>query len=132
MFAITLNEESYIASFSDKYRTPESILVDELPDADPEKLKCYKYVIDEFVFDADMYSLIESRKSTKCQIESITSKIATLKDVLNSTDYRIIKCCEYSLSNLELPYDIESLHAERQALRDQINALEDQLNTKEE
>lgn len=57
--------------------------------------------------------------------EEITqARIAELKSELNSTDYKIIKCSECSLAGVELPYDIAELHAERQALRDEINELE--------
>lgn len=51
-------------------------------------------------------------------------QIAALKAGLEATDYKIIKCSEYQLAGLELPYDVAALHAERQALRDKINALE--------
>lgn len=53
-------------------------------------------------------------------------RIAELKADLTSTDYKIIKCSECSLAGIELPYDITALHAERQALRDEINELENQ------
>lgn len=51
-------------------------------------------------------------------------RIAELKEQLNGTDYKIIKCSECSLAGVELPYDITELHAQRQALRDAINELE--------
>lgn len=51
-------------------------------------------------------------------------RIAELKAQLNSTDYKIVKCSECSLAGVELPYDIAELHAERQAIRDEINELE--------
>lgn len=51
-------------------------------------------------------------------------RIAQLKIQLNSTDYKIIKCSECSLVGEELPYNIAELHAQRQALRDEINELE--------
>ena len=51
-------------------------------------------------------------------------RIAELKSQLNGTDYKIIKCSECQLAGEELPYDIVALHAERQALRDEINELE--------
>lgn len=43
---------------------------------------------------------------------------------LSSSDYKVIKCYEYSLAGLELPYNIEELHAEREAIREEIRALE--------
>ena len=51
-------------------------------------------------------------------------EINALKDELAATDYRIIKCSEYNLAGQTLPYDIDELHARRQALRDRINELE--------
>lgn len=51
--------------------------------------------------------------------------IAELKAELASTDYMLIKCAEYSFAGEELPYDIADLHAQRQALRDEINQLEE-------
>lgn len=56
--------------------------------------------------------------------EPISEQILTLKTSLSSTDYKIIKCSEAQLLGEELPYDIASLHAERQAIRDKINELE--------
>ena len=51
-------------------------------------------------------------------------QIAELKAQLTATDYKIIKCSEASLVGEELPYDIITLHAERQVIRDKINELE--------
>jgi len=51
-------------------------------------------------------------------------RIQILKAKLAATDYKIIKCAEYQLAGPDSPYDIAALHAERQAIRDQINALE--------
>lgn len=51
-------------------------------------------------------------------------RIAELKRELDSTDYKIIKCSECSLAGEVLPYDIVALHAQRQAIRDEINQLE--------
>lgn len=50
--------------------------------------------------------------------------IATLKDMLTSTDYKVIKCYEATLTGEDLPYDIVELRNERQEIRDEINRLE--------
>ena len=50
-------------------------------------------------------------------------RIFELKQQLSATDYKIIKCSECSLAGEPLPYDIAELHAQRQAIRDEINAL---------
>ena len=51
-------------------------------------------------------------------------RIVELKNQLTDTDYKIVKCSEYQLAGLDLPYDIAALHTQRQALRDEINQLE--------
>lgn len=53
-------------------------------------------------------------------------KLTDLKAQLTSTDYQVIKCYEYSLAGLALPYDIATLHEEREALRVQIRELEEE------
>lgn len=40
---------------------------------------------------------------------------------LTTTDYKVIKCMEAYLCGEPLPYDIISVHAERQALREIVN-----------
>lgn len=146
MFAIILDKNGYIHSYSDKFRKPQSILVNSIPyEDDPEKLKCYQYIDDHFVFDAEKWAAIEdSRKEAErikeeafktseeeMQILEAQQQISNLKEMLTASDYQIIKCYEYALNNLELPYDVVELHAERQALRDQINELEANINTVE-
>ena len=54
-------------------------------------------------------------------------EIEEAKQQLTDTDYKIIKCTEYQMEGLDLPYDIHELHETRQALRDKINELEEQL-----
>lgn len=51
-------------------------------------------------------------------------EIDRLKERLAESDYKVIKCMEAYLSNDDLPYDITSLHDERNELRRQINELE--------
>lgn len=60
----------------------------------------------------------------KPQEEKDKEEIASLKDELAATDYKIIKCSEYNLAGAALPYDIAELHTKRQLLRDRINELE--------
>ncbi len=72
--------------------------------------------------------------ATQTDTEKIRTKIDALKAELAASDYKIIKMLEYSMlpalmSNGEPgvnspPYDIETVHSERQALRDEINRLE--------
>lgn len=52
------------------------------------------------------------------------SEIERLKRKLAESDYKVIKCYEYSLAGLPEPYSIENIHTERQQIRDEINRLE--------
>lgn len=54
----------------------------------------------------------------------IQKKIDNLKEVLSSSDYKVIKCQEASLIGKQMPYDVDELHKERQSIRDEINRLE--------
>ena len=62
------------------------------------------------------------------QISQLTVQIDGLKAQIAASDYKIIKTYEYALLGEQTEYDIETVHAERQALRDQINTLETKLS----
>ena len=51
--------------------------------------------------------------------------IESLKMQLSESDYKVIKMAECMALGLPAPYDVASLHEERQQLRDPINALEE-------
>lgn len=61
------------------------------------------------------------------QISQVTAQIDGLKAQIAASDYKVIKTYEYTLLGEQTEYDMEAVHAERQALRDQINTLETQL-----
>ena len=54
-------------------------------------------------------------------------EIERLKSELQESDYKVIKCSEAMAVGAEMPYNMESLHKERQALRDKINELESEV-----
>ena len=53
--------------------------------------------------------------------------IESLKSELQESDYKVIKCAEAMAVGADMPYDMASLHKERQALRDKINELESEV-----
>lgn len=57
----------------------------------------------------------------------LLSEIERLKSELQESDYKVIKCAEAMGVGAEMPYDVVSLHNERQALRDKINELESEV-----
>lgn len=54
------------------------------------------------------------------------ARIWELKDLLAQGDYKIIKCAEAQMLGEDLPYDLAALVAERNAYRNEINALENE------
>ena len=136
MVAIHIDENNYLKSHSFTHQTPGCILVDSLPDeSDPGKLHCYKWNGEKLVFDASKWAQIQEERNkeelerkAREEVEEIHNRINAFKADLESSDYKIIKCFEYSLLNRELPYNLDALHAERQAMRDKINELEFELS----
>ena len=61
------------------------------------------------------------------QISQLTAQIDGLKAQIAASDYKVIKTYEYALLGEQTGYDMEAVHVERQAIRDQINSLETQL-----
>ncbi len=59
--------------------------------------------------------------------EKVKRRIDELKQQLADGDYKITKCYEASMLGNNLPYDIETLHEERQSIRDEINRLQSML-----
>lgn len=77
----------------------------------------YYHLVDGVLKKNKKRIIPEREKTTQEQIIELKAK-------LSSTDYKIIKCSECQILGLEMPYDVAELHAERQALRDQINELQ--------
>lgn len=79
------------------------------------------------VFDGknwEYVEIVEPEPYKPTPEEEKQQKINELKNELNATDYKIIKCSECNLAGEPLPYDIKQLHAQRQEIRNKINELE--------
>ena len=59
------------------------------------------------------------------EIIADAKSIQAYQNKLDESDYKIIKCYEYSLIGLDMPYDINLLHKEREELREQIRRLKE-------
>ena len=77
--------------------------------------------------DAEEYKISIDEQQANIQME-----IEHLKSELQASDYKVIKCAEALTIGAEMPYDVESLHKERQALRDKINELESEVGDVQE
>ena len=72
--------------------------------------------------DAEEYKISIDEQQANIQME-----IKRLKSELQDSDYKVIKCAEAMAVGEEMPYNVASLHKERQALRDKINELESEV-----
>lgn len=75
------------------------------------------YYIEEDEKVIQKWEVVENSKT------KILAKIDALKDELEQTDFKVIKCYEAALFSSEMPYDVNNLISERQAKRDKINSL---------
>lgn len=75
--------------------------------------------------DEEKYQRWLELAKNKEKEENAAIEIAKLQEELNNTDYKIIKCSEYQLAGLDIPYNIAELHSKRQILRDRINELQE-------
>lgn len=80
------------------------------------------YIIE--VIPCDIGNKIVYNYEKRFDRRKIRSEIEMLKAELSDGDYRIIKCYEASLARAKMPYDIETIHQERQTIREKINELE--------
>lgn len=70
------------------------------------------------------------RETIEARIRELVSRLdAPTSDI---GDWKVVKCYEAKLLNKELPYDLETLMSERQAVRDEINGLQAELLKPEE
>ena len=83
----------------------------------------YRLLDDEVQYSNDGSIWVEPE--THHYEPTIQDQINALKKELESTDSKIIKCSECQLLGQDMPYDVAELHEQRQAIRDEINALEE-------
>lgn len=63
------------------------------------------------------------------EVELADCHLALRSDASEFGDWKVCKSYEYSLVGQEIPYDVNELHAQRQAIRDRIKEIEEELKT---
>ena len=56
--------------------------------------------------------------------EILEQEIRNLECDLRASDYEVIKAYEYEKCGMKAPYDMDTVHKERQAKRDRINEIQ--------
>ena len=117
-YTLNLDTNNYVLSIA---HTPNDNIELDLSEYDLTHLNAYKLVDGALVLDED--KLAEMLAAEKKAVNDV--EITRLKAEIAATDYQIIKCSECQLLGKDMPYDVAELHAQRQAIRDEINALEE-------
>lgn len=129
MFAIILDENNYLNSYSNRFRKPKSILVNAIPDeTDIEKLRCYQFIDGSFVFDAEKWAEIETKRAESTKNEAAAQEITALNAQYQENTLKVIECIISFLTGQELPYSIKELHVQRQEITNKITTLTATLN----
>ena len=84
-----------------------------------------EWVKEQYTLTAEELAAMEAEEAAGREAAR-RDEVERLKAQLAESDYRVIKCSEAMLAGLPMPYDVKQLHAERQAIRDQINAFDNQ------
>ena len=79
--------------------------------------------------ETEMTAAIDERMEKEQEIRNLQSMLSSTASPIG--DWKIAKHMEYTLLGMDSPYDIEALHAERQAVRDRINDLQEELDAAE-
>lgn len=108
--------EQQIAELSEAWKPVDEISPEALVSNDEN------YIIVPVPYDHG--ERIAYRYEKRCDYQRIKQQVADLKQALSDSDYKVMKCYEASMLGQPLPYDIDAVHSERQAMRDKINELE--------
>ena len=64
------------------------------------------------------------------RLSELHSRKKDLQNLLSDSDYKVIKVAEdkvRGIAKANLPYDIDDLHTQRQAWRDEINSIDEEI-----
>jgi len=111
-----LSVEEQIKTLSDKgWKPVDAIDEDQMQCKEKESVHLEPY---------DAIDHIAYHYNKHMDLQGIKKSLSLLRANLADSDYKIVKSYECSLAGLDNPYDIYSLHIQRQAIRDKINKLE--------
>lgn len=68
---------------------------------------------------------MDKKMEIEQEIRNLQSELSSQASEIG--DWKIAKCMEHQALGLEMPYDLQELHEQRQAVRDKIGELEKQL-----
>lgn len=124
---VLFDEKGYINSFTiDEggcFEDESNVVILPNPEDEAHFVEYYMHY-NKDGFDQAHFEAAMTKNAVEQAKAEVQNQIYELKAQLSASDYKVIKCMEAQLAGEEMPYDIEVIHAERQAIRDLINALE--------
>jgi hypothetical protein len=124
---VLFDEKGYIQSFildeGGCFEDESKVVILPNPEDEAHFVEYYMHY-NKDGFDQAHFEAAMAQKELEQAKAEAQAQIDELKVQLASSDYKVIKCMEAQLAGEEMPYDIEAIHAERQAIRDKINELE--------
>jgi hypothetical protein len=120
---VTINDFYYISSYTNEKVDENQIEIDipeEYQDIFGRKFMFFKIIDNNLIYD-NQSNLNNLAKKPKYK------QLSYLKNLLQETDYKIIKCYEAFMRQQPLPYNLEELSTQRDAWRAEINQLEEEL-----
>lgn len=124
---VLFDEKGYVNSFtideSGCFEDESNVVILPNPEDEAHFVEYYMHY-NKDGFDQAHFEAAMAQKELEQAKAEAQAQIDELKAQLSASDYKVIKCMEAQLTGEEMPYDIEAIHAERQATRDLINALE--------
>ena len=124
---VLFDEKGYVNSFtideSGCFEDESNVVILPNPEDEAHFVEYYMHY-NKDGFDQAHFEAAMAQKELEQAKAEAQAQIDELKAQLASSDYKVIKCMEAQLAGEKMPYNIEAIHAERQAIRDLINALE--------
>lgn len=118
---VIITVEDQIKNLSNKWK-PIDLIDDTLMISDDDDC-----VIVPIPYDAG--ERISYKYQKKLDRKKILNEIQSFKDLLNSSDYQVLKCYEASMLGETMPYDLQTIISNRKELRNKINSLEEKLSS---
>jgi glyoxylate utilization-related uncharacterized protein len=124
---VLFDEKGYVNSFtideSGCFEDESNVVILPNPEDEAHFVEYYMHY-NKDGFDQAHFEAAMAQKELEQAKAEVQVQIDELKAQLSTSDYKVIKCMEAQLAGEEMPYDIEAIHTERQAIRDKINELE--------
>jgi hypothetical protein len=119
LFKLDANKKVVLISgFDQEIKAPENLYLE----VTQEQLNEYGELVGRLFYENGKF-ITKENDLEKEEIKH--EKIVFLKEQLANTDFKVIKCYEAQLLDIEMPYDFKELIRQREEWREELRALND-------